>query len=98
MRGVRSLSSGLFIGLLIAATVFGALVLSVRGQPTSISELPIPTVTLQIDISSPYDSRLRLWFASIQPRRSRPSPRLQQRYARRPFADPALAALQCGTV
>ena len=53
MRGARSLSSGLFIGLIIAATVFGALVLSVRGQPAAISELPIPTVTLQIDFTSP---------------------------------------------
>ncbi|CAG0937605.1 putative autolysin SsaALP [Thermoflexales bacterium] len=53
MRGVRSLSSGLFMGLIIAATVFGALILSVRGQPASISELPIPTVTLQIVFTSP---------------------------------------------
>ncbi len=54
MRGVRSLSSGLIIGLIIAATVFGALILSVRGgQPTAISELPIPTVTLQIVFTSP---------------------------------------------
>src|SRR5512136_1100134 len=53
MRGVRSLSSGLLTGLIIAATVFGALVLSVRGQPTSISELPIPTATLQITFTVP---------------------------------------------
>src|SRR5512139_1451311 len=57
MRGIRSLSSGLLISLFIAATVFGALVLSVRGQPTSISELPIPTVTLQINFASPTPTR-----------------------------------------
>lgn len=67
MRGVRSLSSGLFIGLIIAATVFGALVLSVRGQPTSISELPIPTVTLQIVFTSPVPANTPAARASIQP-------------------------------
>jgi LysM repeat protein len=57
MRGFRSLSNGLLTGLIIAATVFGALVLSVRGQPTSISELPIPTVTFQADFPSPVPTR-----------------------------------------
>ena len=58
MRGIRSLSSGLFIGLIITATVFGALVLSVRGnQPTTISELPIPTVTIQDTFVSPTPTR-----------------------------------------
>src|SRR5512139_3384403 len=58
MRGVRSLSSGLFIGLIVAATVFGALVLSVRGsQPVAISELPIPTVTIQEVFASPTPTR-----------------------------------------
>src|SRR5512143_3142697 len=57
MQGVRSLSGGLLIGLIIAATVFGALVLSVRGQPTAISELPIPTVTLQVVFTSPTPTR-----------------------------------------
>jgi LysM repeat protein len=53
MSGVRSLSSGLVIGLIVAATVFGALVLSVRGgQPAAISELPSPAVTLQVVITS----------------------------------------------
>lgn len=66
MRGVRSLSSGLFIGLIIASTVFGALVLSVRGQPTSISELPIPTVTLQIVFTSPTPTHTTT-RAAIQP-------------------------------
>src|SRR5512134_842466 len=53
MRGVRSLSSGLFVGVIVTVTVFGALILSVRGQPTAISELPVPTVTLQIVFTSP---------------------------------------------
>ena len=58
MRGVRSLSSGLFIGLIVAATVFGALVLSVRGgQPTTISELPVPTATIQNVFASPTPTR-----------------------------------------
>ena len=58
MRGVRSLSSGLFIGFIIAATVFGALVLSVRGgQPVAISELPIPTATIQDIFVSPTPTR-----------------------------------------
>jgi type VI secretion system secreted protein VgrG len=58
MRGLRSLSSGLMIGLIVAATVFGALVLSVRGsQPVAISELPIPTVTIQNVFLTPTPTR-----------------------------------------
>jgi LysM repeat protein len=54
MHGIRSLSSGLLIGLIVAATVLGALVLSVRGsQPVAISELPIPTATIQVASASP---------------------------------------------
>ena len=53
MRGFRSLSTGLLTVLIVAATVLGALVLSVRGQPIGISELPVPTVTLQFDAPSP---------------------------------------------
>jgi LysM repeat protein len=54
MHGIKSLSSGLLIGLVVAATVFGALVLSVRGsQPVAISELPMPTATIQVDSASP---------------------------------------------
>jgi len=48
MRGVRSLSSGLLVGLLIAATVFGALILSMRSPSNLLAELPIPTVTLEL--------------------------------------------------
>ncbi len=73
MRGVRSLSNGLFTGLIIAATVFGALVLSVRGQPTSISELPIPTVTLQIVFTSPTPASTAAARASVQPASPQPS-------------------------
>jgi LysM repeat protein len=58
MRGISSLSSGLLIGLVVAVTVFGALVLSVRGsQPVLISELPIPTATIQTDAASPTSTR-----------------------------------------
>ena len=54
MRGIKSLTGGLLIGLIIAATVLGALVLSVRsGQSNLISELPVPTVTLQTTSASP---------------------------------------------
>jgi LysM repeat protein len=47
----------LITGLIVTATVLGALVLSVRGQPTSITELPIPTVTFQSDFPSPVPTR-----------------------------------------
>jgi LysM repeat protein len=73
MRGVRSLSSGLFIGLVVAATVLGGLVLSVRGQPTSINELPIPTVTLQIAFASPAPLNTPAVRASLQPVSPQPS-------------------------
>jgi type VI secretion system secreted protein VgrG len=54
MGGLKSLSSGLFVGVIVAATVFGALVLSVRGsQPVTISQLPIPTATIQQASASP---------------------------------------------
>lgn len=54
MRGSGSLASGLLIGLIVATTVFGALVLSVRGsQPVAISELPLPTATIQVAPPSP---------------------------------------------
>ena len=53
MRGFKSLSTGLLAVLIVAATVLGALVLSVRGQPVVISELPVPTVTLQLNVASP---------------------------------------------
>jgi LysM repeat protein len=43
MRGVYSLSRGLFVSLMIAATVFGAFVLSVRSSSNLLAELPIPT-------------------------------------------------------
>ncbi len=51
MRGLKDLSSGLIIAMIVAATVFGALVLSIRGQPMLISELPIPTATIQTTIT-----------------------------------------------
>jgi LysM repeat protein len=78
MRGVRSLSSGLFIGLIIATTVFGALVLSVRGQPTSITELPIPTVTLQIVFISPTPANTPAVRASLQPVSPQPAALVSQ--------------------
>jgi type VI secretion system secreted protein VgrG len=54
MGSLKSLSSGLLVGVIVAATVFGALVLSVRGsQPVTISQLPIPTATIQQDSASP---------------------------------------------
>ena len=53
MRGFRSLSIGLVTVFIVTATVFGALALSVRGQPITINELPMPTVTLQFDVASP---------------------------------------------
>jgi LysM repeat protein len=53
MRGVYSLSRGLLISLIIAATVFGAFVLSVRGSSNLLAELPMPTVTLELVFVSP---------------------------------------------
>ena len=74
MRGLRSLSSGLFLGLSIAATVFGALILSVRGPlAASISELPIPTVTLQTVFVSPVPARTPAPRASAHPLSPQPS-------------------------
>jgi hypothetical protein len=58
MRGVHSLSRGLFVSLMIAATVFGAFILSVRSSSNLLAELPIPTVTLEL--------------VSCRPRRPRP--------------------------
>ncbi len=86
MRGLRSLSSGLFLGLSVAATVFGALILSVRGPlAASISELPIPTVTLQTVFVSPTPARtrpcpaLRLTPSALSPQPSAPRrPRLRR--------------------
>jgi len=53
MRGVRSLSSGLLVGLFITATVFGAFILSVRRSSNLLAELPIPTVTFELVFESP---------------------------------------------
>ncbi len=53
MRGVHSLSRGLLISLMIAATVFGAFILSVRSSSNLLAELPIPTVTLELVFVSP---------------------------------------------
>jgi LysM repeat protein len=74
MRGLRSLSGGLFLGLGIAATVFGALILSVRGPlAASISELPIPTVTLQTVFVSPAPAHTPVPRASAHPLSPQPS-------------------------
>lgn len=49
MRPAQSLLGSLFIGGIIAVTVFGALILSLRGVVvTNPAELPIPTVTFQL--------------------------------------------------
>ena len=53
MPSARSLSSGLLIGLIIAVTVFGALILSVHSPANLLAELPIPTVTLDLGFVSP---------------------------------------------
>ncbi len=53
MGGVKKLAQGLLVGLIVAGTVLGALVLSVRGQSNRLAELPIPTVTLQLVFTSP---------------------------------------------
>ena len=67
MRGVRSLSSGLLIGLLIAATVFGALILSVRSPSNLLAELPIPTVTLELVFVSPTPTATSIAKPSVTP-------------------------------
>ena len=57
MRGFRSLSSGLLAGADRCGHCFQARWSSpCAGSPSSISELPIPTVTLQIDCRFAYAS------------------------------------------
>ena len=53
MRSTHSLSLGLIISLIIAATVFGALVLSVQQPSNLLAELPIPTATLDLSPAPP---------------------------------------------
>jgi LysM repeat protein len=55
MRSVHSLSQGLLVSLVVAATVFGAFSLSLhRSSPSNrLAELPMPTVTLDLTDPSP---------------------------------------------
>jgi LysM repeat protein len=57
MHGLRNLSGGLLTGLIMTATVFGALILSVGGQPLIVGELPVPTVTIPVDFTVPAPTR-----------------------------------------
>lgn len=48
MHTARSLLGSLVLGGIITVTVFGALILSLRGTVSGIADLPIPTVTFQL--------------------------------------------------
>jgi LysM repeat protein len=48
MHTARGLFGSLIVGGAIAVTVFGALILSLRGTVAGLAELPIPTVTFQL--------------------------------------------------
>lgn len=67
MRGVHSLSRGLLISLMIAATVFGAFILSVRSSSNLLAELPIPTVTLELVFVSPTPTATSYAQPSVTP-------------------------------
>ena len=55
MRSVHSLSQGLLVSLVVAATVFGAFSLSLhRSSPSNqLAQLPMPTTTLDLNDRSP---------------------------------------------
>ena len=71
---------------MIAATVFGAFVLSVRSSSNLLTELPIPTVTLQMVFASPTPTDARCHAIGHHRRSALRRPALHRPHPRRPFA------------
>jgi LysM repeat protein len=57
MRSLHSLALGLFVSLMVAATVFGAVILSARSSSNLLAELPLPPVTPDLATATPTATR-----------------------------------------
>jgi LysM repeat protein len=57
MRSLHSLALGLLVSLMVAATVFGAVILSARSSSNLLAELPLPPVTPDQATATPTATR-----------------------------------------
>jgi LysM repeat protein len=67
MHSLHSLSRGLFVSLIVAATVFGAFILSVRSPSNLLAQLPMPTVTVDWGTASPTPTATSPALPSVTP-------------------------------